>query len=170
MNFYVYIWLRDDGTPYYVGKGRADRAFTNKHHIPHRPDDPERILVQEYITEAEAFEAEIFFIDYYGRINSGTGCLRNQTEGGVGSSGYKHTDETKKIMSRIHKGKTITEKFKIEHRARMSGSGNPMWGKKRPHWISSKAGRARSRATNHIRWHIGRGKIVVDCSLCTGAS
>jgi len=28
VEFYTYLWLREDGTPYYVGKGCGKRAFT----------------------------------------------------------------------------------------------------------------------------------------------
>ena len=72
--FYTYLWLREDGTPYYVGKGIRNRAYTNWAHGVHKPTEGCRILVQEHPTEKEAFEAEIFLIEHYGRQCNGTGC------------------------------------------------------------------------------------------------
>jgi NUMOD3 motif-containing protein len=76
--FYTYMWLREDGTPYYVGKGKDNRAF--------RKGSPpaERILLQDYPDEAAALAAEKFLIAFYGRKDQGTGCLRNLTDGGDG--------------------------------------------------------------------------------------
>ena len=82
--FYTYFWLREDGTPYYVGKGTKDRAFVR--HRVGNPPSKECILLQEHPSEKDAFEAEKFFIEYYGRIDLGTGCLRNLTDGGEGPS------------------------------------------------------------------------------------
>ena len=55
MKFYTYLWLREDGTPYYVGKGSADRAYV-KHRVGNAPPR-ERIIVQEFDSEQTAFEA-----------------------------------------------------------------------------------------------------------------
>jgi hypothetical protein len=41
--FYVYAYLRESGTPYYIGKGIGKRA-TEKHSIP-LPADRNRIIV-----------------------------------------------------------------------------------------------------------------------------
>lgn len=81
MTFYTYMWLREDGTPYYIGKGCSLRA--------HRKGSPiaERVLIQEHASETDAFAAEVFFIAYYGRKDKGTGCLCNRTDGGDGSTG-----------------------------------------------------------------------------------
>jgi hypothetical protein len=79
--FYTYLWLRDDGTPYYVGKGHGKRAY-RKGCPPH-----DRILVQPHPSEQDAFAAEIFLILYFGRKDLGAGCLRNLTDGGEGASG-----------------------------------------------------------------------------------
>lgn len=80
------MWLREDGTPYYVGKGTGYRGFTSARHSVHRPPSRDRIIVQEYDTESDAFEAEKFFIEMFGRIDIGTGCLQNHAEGGMGGS------------------------------------------------------------------------------------
>ena len=83
---YVYLWLREDGTPYYVGKGTGRRGFTSVRHSVHRPLNRNRIITQDYDDEKEAFDAERFFIEFYGRLDLGTGCLRNHAEGGLGGS------------------------------------------------------------------------------------
>jgi hypothetical protein len=94
--FYTYLWLREDGTPYYVGKGTGRRGFVCFGHKVRCPLDCERIIVQEWPSEADAFEAEKFLISFYGRRKTGTGCLANLSDGGGGSSGYHHTEEAKK--------------------------------------------------------------------------
>ncbi len=84
MNFYTYLWLRQDGTPYYVGKGSGSRAFTSNGHSYYPPPTIDRIIVQDHVSETDAFEAEKFFIVFYGRKDLGTGILRNLTDGGEG--------------------------------------------------------------------------------------
>ena len=83
--YYTYLWLREDGTPYYVGKGKGYRAF-DKHDRRNRdwsPPPEDRILIQEFPDEESALEAEKFLISFYGRIDSSDdGCLRNLTDGG----------------------------------------------------------------------------------------
>ena len=102
--FYSYFWLRENGTPYYVGKGKGKRAFlTNKHSVK-RPLDDSYVLVQNYESEEEAFEAEKFFISFYGRADLGTGCLRNYTDGGEGISGLVRSDEHARKISDAKKG------------------------------------------------------------------
>ena len=92
--FYTYLWLREDGTPYYVGKGTGRRGFDSDGHKVKRPKSRSEIIIQEWTSEEEAFLAEIFLIYYYGRKDLGTGCLRNLTNGGEGASGHKASDET----------------------------------------------------------------------------
>src|ERR1039457_4599489 len=75
--FYTYLYLREDGTPYYVGKGKGKRAFTNQGRSVRRPKDISRILIQRWFNEDEAFEIERYYIRLFGRKDIGTGLLRN---------------------------------------------------------------------------------------------
>jgi hypothetical protein len=84
MEYYTYLWLRENGSPYYAGKGRGSRGFESDGHRVKRPPTRDRIIIQYWDSEEEAFEAEVFLIDYYGRKDLGTGCLTNLTAGGIG--------------------------------------------------------------------------------------
>ena len=151
--FYVYAFLREDDTPYYIGKGTGNRAWIKRRF---RPDDSRISIIFENLTETEAFSEEIRLIQFYGRKNLGTGILRNMTDGGEGSSGYKrsqdaldkisgennhmygktgeksprygkhHTPETLDKMSKSRTGK----KQSAEAIANKSGKNHPLFGKK----------------------------------------
>jgi hypothetical protein len=146
-NFYTYAYLREDGTPYYIGKGSNGRAYNSNRNIP-RPKDKSRILfLKQNLTEEEAFKHEKYMIGVLGRKDLGTGILRNLTEGGEGTSGWIMPEEhkrrisdanrggikserTRKKLSESNKGKTYSD----ESRKRMSeskmGEKNHFYGKK----------------------------------------
>ena len=91
MKYYTYAYLREDGTPYYIGKGKDNRAWeqhrSNGRGV-HTPKNPERIKILHHsLTEKQSFEYEIYYINFYGRKDLGTGILHNRTNGGEGSSG-----------------------------------------------------------------------------------
>jgi len=86
-NFYTYLWLRENGTPYYVGKGTGKRAFGKGDRVTSPPKSRSRIIIQYWFSEEEAFEKECWYIRLFGRMDIGTGILRNRTNGGEGTSG-----------------------------------------------------------------------------------
>ena len=85
--FYVYAYLRTDKKPYYVGKGSGYRAYVRRGRTIRPPKDKSKIVfLRTGLTENEAFNWERFYIKHYGRIDTGTGILRNLTDGGEGTS------------------------------------------------------------------------------------
>jgi hypothetical protein len=91
-NFYTYAYLREDGTPYYIGKGRGKRIYQNNHNVSVPPKE-RRLILKQNLTEEEAFKHEIYMISVIGRKNIGTGILRNLTDGGEGGSGAIRSNE-----------------------------------------------------------------------------
>ena len=113
--YYTYAYLREDGTPYYIGKGKSKRIYDyhrRKNGINLKPDNKEKIIfLKKNLTEQEAIKHEIYMIAVFGRKDLETGILRNMTNGGDGISGYSHTQESKKKISK-------------------KGKDNPFYGKK----------------------------------------
>lgn len=105
MRFYVYAWLREDGTPFYIGKGTGRRAWTQNCHIQRVPPVNRIKILEDGLTDEEAREWEVDLISILGRKDLGTGCLRNLTNGGEGISGYRFSDHSKAKMSAAKKGR-----------------------------------------------------------------
>ena len=101
--YYVYQYLREDMTPYYIGKGKGDRL--NRRHKVGLPPKERRVIIADNLLEQEAFDLEIKLITKYGRKDLGTGILRNQTNGGDGASGTIHSAETRAKRSKSCKGR-----------------------------------------------------------------
>lgn len=86
--YYVYLYLREDRTPYYVGKGIGRRCYN-----PHIrgggdicPDDKDRIKIIKYFDiEEDAYIFEEWLISVYGRKCDG-GILINIHDGGKNGS------------------------------------------------------------------------------------
>jgi hypothetical protein len=138
--FYTYAYLRKDRTPYYIGKGTGYRATRRGKRDIKPPKDKSRIIkLKQNLTEEEAFKHEIYMIAVFGRIDLGTGILRNRTNGGENppknnvagwNKGLKmnFTPERGKKISAALKGKPKSK----EHNKKVSESmkGREPWNKK----------------------------------------
>lgn len=111
VSFYVYGLYRDVEMtdPFYIGKGYGRRLDAHekpseiaKRHNVRKNRTIEKLIcemgfvpkriVQDGLSEAAALALEIRLIAEYGRLDKGTGCLTNLSEGGLGA---RHSEETK---------------------------------------------------------------------------
>lgn len=129
------MYLRSDGTPYYVGKGKGNRMYA-----PHKRKnrgssclvprtngviDKCRVkVVKSGMTEPEAHTLEVTLIKQYGRKDIGTGILVNLTDGGDGTTNL--TPEARKKQSMALTGikrsaATIQKCKEAQRRRKLSG-------------------------------------------------
>ena len=122
-NFYTYLHLRPDGSPFYVGAGhgrRAHRLKTGRSNSLHRKIIDEYgikniiiSIVETGLTKEEAFTREQKLI---AELKSKGHQLCNKTDGGSGMPGFVHTEETCNKISVALTGQVKS----VEHRAKLS--------------------------------------------------
>ena len=120
MIFYVYQYIRDDGSPYYIGMGHANR-INDDHRGVKVPKDPnKKLFIQENMTESDALALERKLTEYYGLLRDGTGILENKIHGGHASPrgmlGKKQSAEARLKISKGNSGKVRTEEHKANYR------------------------------------------------------
>ena len=142
-DYYTYAYLREDRTPYYIGKGTGYRAYNRSGHRVKPPHNKALILIlKRDLTHEEALKHEVYMISVFGRKNNATGILQNLSDGGKGCPGSKRSPEFCQRMSEVHSGKTISTAHKralrkahtgktltSDHKRKVSES---LKGKKRP--------------------------------------
>lgn len=121
-DYYVYVFIDlAINETFYIGKGRGDRyldhlalchkqntAFYKRLHpmVMTRKEDIHVIFLKSGMTEIEAFEFEIEMIAKYGRLDLGTGCLTNRTDGGdspAGNSSWLTEAQRVELSNRVRK-------------------------------------------------------------------
>lgn len=184
--YYTYAYLREDGSPYYIGKGkvrnRCKYRIGAKHTSTTVAPLDRQIVLKTFDSEFDAFKHEIYMISLFGRKDLGTGILHNKTDGGEGASNI--SEYARKRTSQIHKGKVLSEETKSkisktrkkrgykcseEQKQYFSnlykGEGNPNYGKKHSEETLekiSKGTRGKNTKTRHFISPTGEQIIITD--------
>lgn len=125
--FYVYVLHRENGVPFYVGKGANERILhhawearkgrqAEKHRIIRKlwksGEDIEYRIVSFHDDEREAYEIEATLVSVYGRRDTKSGSLANRANGGAGPSGFVITHELRQLRSENQKRRWQDPEFR----------------------------------------------------------
>ena len=112
--YYTYAYLREDRTPYYIGKGQGNRAYKKDRREFKPPKDKSRIIfLKQNLTEEESFKHERYMIAVFGRKDNGTGILRNLTDGGEGGSNQGTPEQRSEIARKRQASMTPEQRRQI---------------------------------------------------------
>lgn len=122
--YYVYAYLRkSDNTPYYIGKGKGNRAFSKHKGLSVPKDKSKIVFLEQNLTNIGALALERRYIRWYGRKDNGTGILLNRTDGGEGLS--NPSEDIRKRLSEARIGVPLTEEQKAHLSKVLTGIPKP---------------------------------------------
>jgi hypothetical protein len=167
--FYTYAYLREDRTPYYIGKGQGKRINSKRKNIKTPKDKSRIIFLKQNLTEDEAFKHEIYMIAMFGRKDLGTGILHNKTDGGEGSSGAIRSQKFKDNLRKLNKNKILSKEHIEKLRIANTGEKNPNYGKKASQETKEKMSQSQKGEKNPTSnwWKITyeNGNHIILCGL-----
>lgn len=127
--YYTYAYLKNDGSPYYIGKGKINRLYDHRGKNCNPPKDRSRIIkLKQNITEEEAFKHEIYMIALFGKKCDNTGILMNIADGGNAPPTYYGEDsptkrpEVRAKIGAANKGRLKGKKIPEERRKKQSNT------------------------------------------------
>jgi hypothetical protein len=103
--YYTYAYLREDKTPYYIGRGKHHSSYKyhrmSQKHTCGIPPQERRLILKDNLSKEQAIKHEEYMISLFGLVWDKTGVLRNHVKDSRGGSnkGRKLSEETKKRMS-----------------------------------------------------------------------
>lgn len=115
--YYVYAYInKTTGLPYYIGKGKGNRAFQKHKNVPTPKDISKIVFLETNLSEIGSLALERRYILWYGCKDINTGILRNLTDGGEGTSGRNHNEIQRKKCGDAWRGKVAWNKDKKQPR------------------------------------------------------
>ena len=126
LEYYVYAYIRrSDGTPYYIGKGKGERAYQWHGGITVPKDESMIVFCETNLTNTGACALERRLIRLWGKKIDGSGILLNKADGGEGNTAVR-TKEFRQSLSKALKGhkKSNTDNMKSpkskEHKEKLA--------------------------------------------------
>lgn len=173
--FYVYLLIRPDtNNPFYIGKGTNTpppyRVFQHEKNVETKHPEQNTLLhdiikklerenytikyeIEFFDVEQDALNREIELISRFGRIDLGSGCLANLTEGGEGISGI--SDETRQKMSNSRTEKWRQDpQYRKKHTARIRRGVNHPFAK--PVFVYGKRFETKKKACDELGFSYGK--------------
>lgn len=118
--YYIYLIVNNVNGKTYVGQRKSSKEWYEDKYMgsgtrlglakkKYGIENFEKFLIQYCYSKEETDKAEKFWIAEYRRRGK---AEYNIADGGYGSAGFHHTDETKRRLSEAHKGKHLSEETK----------------------------------------------------------
>ena len=155
--YYVYAYLREDGTPYYIGKGHEGR-MDQKHNNVGIPPKNRRVKLKENLIEEEALQYEMELIKKYGRkgLDEG-GILRQTSIGGEGFTKYRTLEEKEKAIKESRK-----KWNEIPENREKSDQAKKEWREKNREYSNRKARELRATPEGKAKNHATQKKYIEE--------